>query len=182
MNAGVVQASALNTLPAATALTVASGAVLTLQGGNDVTNQSFSETVASLAGVGQVSLGSAVLTTGDNTSTTFSGTLGGTGGLVKQGSGTFTLSGFNSYVGGTTVNGGTLLVTGSDFDSATTVNAGATLGGTGTVGAVTVWGGSVSPGTTGPGILTASGNVLFSGSSIFSVLPASLPESCRLIL
>src|SRR5262249_18736600 len=48
-------------------------------------------------------------TTGaDNTSTTFSGTISGTGNLVKTGSGVFTFAGTGTYAGSTTVNQGTL--------------------------------------------------------------------------
>ena len=44
-----------------------------------------------------------------NTGTTiFSGAIGGSGGLIKDGSGTLTLSGSNSFTGGTTINGGGL--------------------------------------------------------------------------
>ncbi len=45
---------------------------------------------------------------GNGTSTTYSGTLSGAGGLVKAGSGTLTLTGSNSYTGGTELQGGTL--------------------------------------------------------------------------
>jgi autotransporter-associated beta strand protein len=49
------------------------------------------------------------LTSGnDNTSTTFSGTISGTGGLTKIGSGTWVLTGNNTYSGPTTITAGTL--------------------------------------------------------------------------
>ena len=57
------------------------------------------------------------LTVGNNNNgTTFSGTLGDaglSGSLTKIGTGTLTLSGTNTYLGGTTVDGGTLIATNS---------------------------------------------------------------------
>jgi fibronectin-binding autotransporter adhesin len=47
---------------------------------------------------------------GDGSDTTFSGTISGSGRLVKVGEGTLTLSGNNSYQGGTIVSEGTLAV------------------------------------------------------------------------
>jgi autotransporter-associated beta strand protein len=47
---------------------------------------------------------------GNNASTTYSGTISGSGGLRKQGTGTLTLTGSNTLWGGTTVEAGTLLV------------------------------------------------------------------------
>ena len=47
-------------------------------------------------------------TGGDNSSTTFSGEISGSGGLVKTGGGTFILTGANDYTGGTTISAGTL--------------------------------------------------------------------------
>jgi autotransporter-associated beta strand protein len=101
IGAGTLQAGAVNAFAPASAFTVASGATLNLAG--------FNQTIGSLAGAGNVMLGAATLTTGgDNTSTTYSGVISGTGGLVKTGAGTLTLSGPNSYSGGTTLAGGTL--------------------------------------------------------------------------
>jgi outer membrane autotransporter protein len=101
VNAGTLQAGAINAFAPGSAFTVASGATLNLA--------SFNQTIGSLAGAGSVALGSATLTSGtDNTSTTFSGTISGTGSLTKIGSGTLTLSGANTYSGGTTLAAGTL--------------------------------------------------------------------------
>ncbi|MFL6598598.1 MAG: autotransporter domain-containing protein [Chthoniobacterales bacterium] len=155
VNAGILTAGAINTLPSQTALTVATDATFDLN--------NFSQSIGSLAGAGNVTLGTATLTTGnDNTSTDFSGIISGggnplLGALVKVGTGTQTLSGQNTYTGPTMVDAGTLLVDGFLAEaSAVTVNSGATLGGTGTAaGAVTIADGSIlAPGHNGPGTFT----------------------------
>jgi autotransporter-associated beta strand protein len=107
-------------------------------------------TTGSIEGSGLVFLGARILTVGaNNLSTTFSGVIqnggvsgGMDGSLTKTGTGTLTLSGANTYTGGTTVNAGTLLVsnaTGSGTGAGVVnVNAG-TLGGSGVMtGAVTI--------------------------------------------
>ena len=78
----------------------------------------------------------------------------GTVGITKNGAGTMELTGTNSYFGATTVSAGKLIVNGNISTSNTTVQAGAALGGSGTVGAVTVQtDGIFAPGTS-PGTLT----------------------------
>jgi T5SS/PEP-CTERM-associated repeat protein/autotransporter-associated beta strand protein len=101
INAGTLQTGIANALSTATAVTVASGATFNLN--------SFNQSIGSLAGAGSVTLGSATLATGnDNTSTTFSGAISGSGGLTKIGSGIFVLTGSNTYSGPTTISAGTL--------------------------------------------------------------------------
>ncbi len=118
------------------AVTIASGATLSFNGD---ANQTLEE-IGSLSGAAGSNVNVAQATaltlyTGqNNASTTYAGTLTDTGGnlsLVKQGTGTMTLSGANTHDGTTTVAAGTLLVThGSALGSTnagTAVTAGATL-------------------------------------------------------
>lgn len=97
INAGIL--SVTGSLADATAVTVA----------NDATyNLAASDTIASLTGAGNVTLNSNTLTVAGSTDTTFSCVMSGTGGLVKDGTANFTMSGANTYNGGTTINAGTL--------------------------------------------------------------------------
>jgi hypothetical protein len=104
-----------------------------------------------------------------NTTLVLDGAITGTSGLTLTGSGILDLEGPNSYSGTTNVNGGVLYVNTTQAGSPVTVNSGATLGGTGTVGAITSNSGTVSPGTSGPGILNDQGALNLGPGSTFSV-------------
>jgi autotransporter-associated beta strand protein len=167
VSAGTLQLAGGAALADSSAVTVASGATL------DLAN---SETIASLAGAGHVTLNAQTLTAGaSNTSTTFSGDIAGTGGLTKAGSGVLTLSGTSTYDGATAVNAGTLAVTGAITGAgAVGVASGATLGGSGALaGDVTLASGAVIGGAnaSSAGHLTLNGGLsLASGSTLSAQL------------
>ncbi len=170
--AGTMVLGGVNTYTGGTVLTggtlrlgtddaIADLSTVNISGGAVFDVNGFTDAIASLTGVAGTTLrlGAGTLTTGGaNSSTTFAGTITGSGGLTKVGTGTLTLSGNSpAYTGQTTVNGGTVLVTANQGNAAVVVNAGGTLGGTGTVGPVTVNGGIVTPGLS-PGRLTVNGD------------------------
>ncbi len=132
-------------------------------------------TAGSISGSGELRLGSIDFTVGSNNlSTTYSGVIqdggdnGGTGAsLTKTGTGTLTLSGINTYTGGTTVNQGTLSVNGTI--GAVNVLSGGTLGGIGTVGnTVVASGATIAPGNS-IGTLNVAGDITLAAGSVYSV-------------
>ncbi|MCV2875243.1 autotransporter-associated beta strand repeat-containing protein [Rhodobacteraceae bacterium XHP0102] len=160
INEGTVQTAASN-LSDTVLVQISSGA----------TWNAGSGTIGNLSGAGDVSLIGTV-TLGDATDRTFSGVISGARdipeeAITKQGSGTLTLSGANTYAGATTVNAGRLNVTGS-ITSAATINAGGTLGGTGTVGAVTAQSGGTLAAGNSIGTLN-TGDVTLNAGSVLEV-------------
>jgi fibronectin-binding autotransporter adhesin len=103
ITAGILKHAVTDVLYNSSAVTVSLGATWDLNDKND--------TVGSIAGQGNITLGSATLIAGGNNfSTTFSGVISETGGFTKTGSGTLTLSGSNTYTGATTISAGSLVL------------------------------------------------------------------------
>ena len=124
---GTVQAGSAHAFGTNSAVTVAYGATLDLNG--------FNNTIGSLAGGGSVTLETATLTAGtDGTSTAFSGIISGAGAFVKVGPGTLTFTGVSNCSGGTIVNGGALNLgiggSNSAIEGTLTINSGATVNAT----------------------------------------------------
>ncbi len=106
-------ASGTLALSGAGSLAQSSGVGLTAAGATfDISGAGANQTIQSLSGVTgtTVNLGGRNLTIDGAASTTFSGTIGGDGGLIKQGAGTLTLAGTNTYGGSTSIAGGTLSI------------------------------------------------------------------------
>jgi autotransporter-associated beta strand protein len=140
--------------------------------------------IGSLAGAGQVFLGSKNLVLGFSNLSTVSSAVfqdsglagGAQGGLEKVGTGSFTMTGSSTYTGLTRVGGGALIVDGSIASSSgVSIAGGATLGGTGTVATTTLQEGAfLAPGhDDGHGVrtgtLNVAGDLTFAGSSTYSV-------------
>jgi fibronectin-binding autotransporter adhesin len=113
-----------------------------------------------------------VLTLGTSTNSSFGGSIVNGGGgagiidLVKQGSGTQTLTGSNSYTGPTTISGGALNIAGANalsVNSAVTVSTGGALQLSGNISTTAA---SLSLVGTGPGTSGALEN--FSGSNTYT--------------
>ncbi len=126
---GTLTTASAELLPDTGAVLIASGGQLTLGG---------AETIGSLADLsgagGTVELAGNLLTVGgDNSSTGFSGVIQSNalgGSLTKNGTGTLTLSGTNTYDGLTTINGGMLTLSGGNAiadGSSVLVNGAGTL-------------------------------------------------------
>ncbi|MGJ8653906.1 MAG: autotransporter-associated beta strand repeat-containing protein [Opitutaceae bacterium] len=92
---------------------------------------------------------------------TYDSILSGAGKLTKQGAGSLELTAANTMTGATTVEAGTLIVnntSGVALDGTITVDSGATLTGSGSVGKAVTCLGILAPGNS-PGTLTLGGNL-----------------------
>lgn len=102
VSAGTLALGANGSFSGAGGVNIASGATL------DLSAAKGTQVLGRLAGSGALKLGAGATQVGDATDSNFAGSISGAGMFVKQGAGTTTLSGSNSYTGGTLVAAGTL--------------------------------------------------------------------------
>jgi autotransporter-associated beta strand protein len=134
----------------------------------------YYQDINTLHGAGSVTFGTdGYLNIGaDGGSSTFAGTLSGIGypdgyTVGKFGTGTFTLTGTNTYLNETEVFAGTMQIDGSQLTSPVAVSFGSFLTGTGVVGSISAYG-TVEPGDSGTGILSCS-NIAFNSFGVYKV-------------
>lgn len=132
--AGTLRAGATNTLPSTSRIAVSPGATLALN--------NFAQTVTSISGTGNIDLGAGTLTLFEGA---FSGSMIGTGGLAKKGTGTLLLNSAAAFTGTTSIEGGTLTGTGV-LAGPVAILHGATLAPGATVGTMTTGSATFAPG------------------------------------
>ncbi|QHE90867.1 transporter [Pandoraea fibrosis] len=136
VDAGTLALGAGASLNASGSINIASGATLDLSAGNGT------QVIGAIDGAGTVNIGALVTEIGGATNDTFSGSLTGTGSVIKIGTGTETLTGQSTYTGGTVVQAGTLALGGAGTLAAsgplTLNNAGSTFDISGANGPQTV--------------------------------------------
>jgi hypothetical protein len=139
------------------------GNTLTLAPGSVIngTAQGFGADTFQLGGTGTGSFDASLLLTQYSGYATFN----------KVDTSSWTLTGNNAATMPWNVNAGTLVVNGTIVNATMTVNAGGTLGGTGTVGSVTVnSGGTFAPGSGAAGTsMTVGGNLAFQSGALYQV-------------
>jgi len=173
---GTLQLGGIERLANQTTVSVSAGA--------DFNLNNFNESIDALSGAGSVQLGTAQLVVGlDNGSGTFSGVISGTGDLLKEGTGTQTLTGANTYSGATFVDRGELVLSGGGSISQATLVTGFNIGADGTTtvdGASTTWdlSGNLFVGFDGTGqmnitdgaTVTVDGDVTIGGNGVGGTL------------
>jgi autotransporter-associated beta strand protein len=147
-------------------------AVLEIATGATVKLNGYNSSIGSLKGAGVIKGAAALTTGGDNLNSVFAGQIkdsdgGGALAFTKTGNGIQTLSGTNTYSGATDVTSGTLLVNGDNSGASgdVTIDSGAKLGGSGTIGGATTVSGTLAAGNS-PGILTFNDALTLNAASV----------------
>ncbi|MFM8458603.1 MAG: beta strand repeat-containing protein, partial [Chthoniobacterales bacterium] len=102
INAGTLRLGADNRISSQSAISIASGATLDMNG--------FADTLGALSGSGNVTLGAGALTTSVGADSIYSGVISGSGKFVKAGTAVLTLNGVSTYTGNTEIDAGTLSI------------------------------------------------------------------------
>ncbi len=181
ISGNIANNSAANT--AASALVANGGGTVILSGSNTYTGTTqlgngAGETAGILQvgnggtagnlGAGAVTLNAGTLVFKRSDEMTVANAISGAGGVTQSGAGKTILSGSNNYAGQTTVSSGSLLINGdqSSATGALSVAVGATLGGSGTIGAASTISGMHSPGNS-PGVQTFTNGISYLSGATF---------------
>lgn len=168
-NADVVRLEHYNQINNLSAVTINSSGLME-------TVSELGDAIGSLSGEGRVDLGHAKLYVGyNNQDTLFSGSITGLNAceLNKEGTGTLTLNGTNTYPGWTFIHHGTLVINAHQPESTVSVGAAGTLSGTGVVGDLLSVG-AIRPGSS-PGRITCSNLVLHTSADLHLELNGPTP-------
>ena len=149
------------------------GGLVTLGSASTISSDSGTLNLTNSGTITGATFGLALTGAGNGSVSSVIGTTTGT--LTKNGAGAWTLTGANTYTGGTTVNAGSLFInntsgSGTGTGAITVTGSGTTLGGNGTMsGAVSVASGNnLAPGASGVGstaVLKTGALTLSSGSN-----------------
>ncbi len=152
--ADVLRLNAANQIPDSSVINISSSGLFDLNG--------FNETVASVSSASansQVALGIGTLTVDAASASAFAGSISGTGNVTKQGAGTLTLSGANSFSGTASINAGVVNLQ----NAAALGSSGSTIVGSGA--ALELGGGIAVAGKT----LTVNGGGISSGGALRNI-------------
>jgi autotransporter-associated beta strand protein len=195
-----VAASGIGATALFNTLTLTANATVTLDGGRAIGNLFFDDRNATKhgwtlsTGSGDpltLAVSNGIPVIGNNVPTAIGAVLGGMSGLIKNGSGTLTLTATNTYTGGTTISAGTLQLgdgtTRNGFVSGIITNNGAIIiaNPTAQIFANTITGNGGFT-KTGNGTLTLSSSNTYLGATIISagtlrLLPTQLPSGLQIM-
>lgn len=126
-------------------------------GGTTVSAGTLAGTTSSIQGN---VINNAIVNFSQSTNGAYAGVMSGSGSVVKDGAGAVTISNTNTYTGDTSINAGSLILTGSTTSN-TSIAAGANLQGSGVINGNVINSGSITPSFNGaPTNLTVNGNYI----------------------
>ena len=156
--------SSLTSLVGSGTTNFAGNATITSRSGTGVVNFLGNVVITAVSGSGDLDIASGKSLTIQQGS--YTGSITGSGDLVKTTAGQLTLAGSPSNFGATLVQAGLLTVNSDVTTTSVTVAAGATLGGSGSINGNVVVNGILAPGNS-PGVLTVTGTETLANNSSF---------------
>ena len=155
------------------------GTAINITGNNNTIALYDNSTLSGAITAGSGTTGN-ILTIDNDLAYSLSDNMSGAIALTKTGTGTLTITQTQGYTGATTVSAGTLTMNGNAANSAVTIAASATLGGSGTTGDI-VNNGELKPGNS-IGTLNVTGDVTLNSGSNLEIEVNGTGDSDKIIL